>query len=459
MRAATLVHLLVVLLFFLAIFIKKVYWFKIDGETLKKLKDKLSPAGLEALGSVMDREFLEGKLRKELAKLRFKEKEIKLILENASKEEKINYSTPYLAPYIILFISWAFLSTYFSVCLRPSVEELVRLTDYMMLTWITAGFIDKRSSPYMILVILFSSLIVALAGILFLLLPGVDDFRAYSTFYQSDAFAGYLLLTIPLLICLSCGKFSFWPRVFYMVLGVLFTSCLYLAQSRGAWLCFIVILAVIFIGMRKKGLLVAVFKIFFFLIFSYAFVHFLPSGGDVQAVEQVFERATEVGNLEHSSLARLQFWAGAVKIAWDYPVTGIGLGNFGRLYPRFQQEVYYFSHYTHNYYAQIAAEMGIVGFIALMTLIFAILFIGVKLIFKGDTWAKTSENQIFEKKLKSEKTSIIVRAAIYISQFLEDLSYNNQYIVSLGLFCSILASMMHSFIDVDWNFPAIPQLL
>ncbi|MEQ8190586.1 MAG: tetratricopeptide repeat protein, partial [Candidatus Eremiobacterota bacterium] len=32
-------------------------------------------------------------------------------------------------------------------------------------------------------------------------------------------------------------------------------------------------------------------------------------------------------------------------------------------------------------------------------------------------------------------------------------------IIALGLFAGIFASMMHSFIDVDWNFPAIPQLL
>ncbi|MEQ8225224.1 MAG: tetratricopeptide repeat protein, partial [Candidatus Eremiobacterota bacterium] len=34
----------------------------------------------------------------------------------------------------------------------------------------------------------------------------------------------------------------------------------------------------------------------------------------------------------------------------------------------------------------------------------------------------------------------------------------NYYIIALGLFAGLLGSMMHSFIDVDWNFPAIPQL-
>jgi len=438
MRAATLVHFLVIALFFLAVFLRTIKCLKIDKKSLKNLSDSFSSDKIKALKNISDKEFTEKKLLNELEKLKFDSNEIKIILENVTEEKKISYKSPYLAPFIIIFTCWLYLSTCFSVCLRPSVEELVRITDYMILTWIMAAFFDKKSAFYILITIFTTGSIVSCLGILFLLLPGVEEFRAYSTFYQSDAFAGYLLLVIPLIICLSCGNFSFWPRVSFMVLGVIFISSLYLTQSRGGWLCFIITLLVIIWGMRKKEPLLVVFKTVFFVVFSFIFVFFLPAGGDLSTpVTEITQKATTVGNLLHSSFARLHFWIGGVKIALAYPVTGIGLGNFGRLYPQFQEEIYYFSHYAHNYYAQMAAETGIVGFIFFMLLVFAILFIGFKLLFRGDLECQESSTP---------------------SNFISDLAFKNTYVISTGLFCGLLASMMHSFIDVDWNFPAIPHL-
>lgn len=433
MRAATIVHLLVLILFLFAIFYRKSVWLEFDGDIIARLGKDLSEKKISSLIPLIGKRnalggsfcvFSEQKLIKKLSDLKFSEGEIATVLKHARRVDAHKSFTPYLAPYLLLFICWAFMSTVFSTCLRASFEELIRLTDYIILSWIISAFLDKKIAGPVIGTIIFSGITVSFLGIFFLLLPGVTtDFRAYSTFYQSDAFAGYLLLITPLSMCLSLVEGSFWRRVFLMVSSVIFFSSLLLTQSRGAWLCIIVVLVLLLIALRKQNFKVALLKIAFFVICSFLFVHFFPTPHEAAPTENIKERFESISDISQSSVvARFQFWVGAFRIAFENPFLGIGLGNFGRVYPVFQQNVRYFSHYTHNYYAQIAAETGIVGFIFLMIIVFIILFHGTRLILKG------------EQKEKSD------------------------YLISLGLFSSILASMMHSFIDVDWNFPAIPHL-
>jgi tetratricopeptide (TPR) repeat protein len=367
--------------------------------------------------------------------------------------------------------------------MRPSIEELIRLMDYMILLWLMASVSDKILLNSVITVIVIAGAIISFLGIIFLLFPGVQDFRMYSTFYQSDALAGYLLILLPLVICLSNGKVSFWPKVFLMVLSVIFLSCIFLTQSRGGWIAIIVVLLMLLAGLRKQGFGLVLFRLSFYIISAVIFVYFFPSVTSSNPMNAVIDRAGTIADLEHSSVtARFQFWAGAVKIAFENPVTGVGLGNFGRVYPRFQQNVLYFSHYTHNYYAQIAAETGIAGFIFFMLIICTILFWGFKLILKGELKWYEIDNRSFNSLLTDKVIDPFKLAGLKSLEYIEfkgeelvkklgEMNFTqdeieailfytekNYYVTALGLFAGMFASMMHSFIDVDWNFPAIPQL-
>ncbi|HPZ09324.1 MAG TPA: O-antigen ligase family protein [Candidatus Eremiobacteraeota bacterium] len=391
--------------------------------------------------------------------------------------------SPYLSPFILLFIFWMFLSTSYSICLRPSIEELVRLVDYMVLAWILGIFVDKRLLNSLIVVIVTAGGVVAFAGIVFLVISGGLNVRIYSTFYQSDAFAGYLIILIPLAISLSNENLSFLPKVFSMVLSVILLSCLFMTHSRGGWLSLIVVFIVFLWALRKQEIGKVFFRLVFYLISAIMFVYFFPNISKDNPMQSVVQRATTIVDLEHSSvMARFQFWEGAVKISLNNPVMGIGLGNFGRVYPRFQKNVLYFSHYTHNYYAQMAAETGIIGFIFFMLIIFTVLFWGFRLIFRGKLSCfevdDVALNQLVRIKILCKEKLMTLKALsdrqFSSEEFIEELTkfefteneikeiltYSDRgyYIRSVGLFCGILGSMIHSFLDVDWNFPAIPQL-
>lgn len=65
------------------------------------------------------------------------------------------------------------------------------------------------------------------------------------------------------------------------------------------------------------------------------------------------------------------FWSNTLRMSWDYPVVGIGLGNFSSLYPNFMQtgRLIKISH-AHNDYLEILVELGAVGLILLAAGIF-----------------------------------------------------------------------------------------
>jgi O-antigen ligase len=66
------------------------------------------------------------------------------------------------------------------------------------------------------------------------------------------------------------------------------------------------------------------------------------------------------------SEVRPVFWSNTLRMSWDYPVVGIGLGNFSSLYPNFMQteKLIKISH-AHNDYLEFLVELGAFGFILL----------------------------------------------------------------------------------------------
>jgi O-antigen ligase len=70
-----------------------------------------------------------------------------------------------------------------------------------------------------------------------------------------------------------------------------------------------------------------------------------------------------------STLVRWHYWKDTLPIIKKSPVTGVGLGNF---------DLEKWSHYAHNSYLQVWAEMGAIGIAAFLYLIAAVLRTSLK---------------------------------------------------------------------------------
>jgi len=92
--------------------------------------------------------------------------------------------------------------------------------------------------------------------------------------------------------------------------------------------------------------------------------------------ENLFGRMEEVN-------ASLQGWDGGRSLAWnnvfkmiaDYPWFGVGLGNFGLVFPVYQsQELLMGWNHAHNDYLELLSELGFISFAFLFIILFGIWF-------------------------------------------------------------------------------------
>ena len=75
---------------------------------------------------------------------------------------------------------------------------------------------------------------------------------------------------------------------------------------------------------------------------------------------------------------RLYNWRSAIEIVKDHPFLGTGIGTFATVYPGYKFPQANEVHYAHNWYLQVASEMGILGLGALLWLLAPFIKEGIK---------------------------------------------------------------------------------
>ena len=192
--------------------------------------------------------------------------------------------------------------------------------------------------------------------------------RVTSLFSNPNILAVYLLLYFP---------FSLWAtflpenkgrmRVFYAITTVFCALCILLTWSRGAWLgVFLEVFLFLIFHSRKSRYILRLLPLLFI------FVPLLPSNFK--------SRLLSIGDLGESSIRyRLQTWQGTLKMLKAYPF-GIGVGEraWRAVYPHFAVSGTKTVMHAHNVFLQVATELGMVGMIVFLLLIFTALLSACK---------------------------------------------------------------------------------
>jgi len=76
------------------------------------------------------------------------------------------------------------------------------------------------------------------------------------------------------------------------------------------------------------------------------------------------------------ALSRLAIWQGGMRMFWDHPLIGVGVGNFPDLLPRYlhSQELSQTQQDAHSVFVATLAETGIIGFAALLGVMVGLLY-------------------------------------------------------------------------------------
>jgi O-antigen ligase len=207
--------------------------------------------------------------------------------------------------------------------------------------------------------------------------------RAYSTFGQPNPFAGYLELSLPLLLAVAgswLGHDDLHPRRGGITRGLGLVSvvalpfglvALVLTQSRGGWVGASVGLVVVvwLTGgwLRWAATVVVAMLVMVVLVTPVGSrVTDRIAGGEIS-----FRDDVQVTTTNFAARERLAHWRAGIAMTRSHPILGVGAGNFSRNFrddtPTWRFRVS--RGHAHNAYIQAAAQTGFLGLTSYLALL------------------------------------------------------------------------------------------
>ncbi len=312
-----------------------------------------------------------------------------------------------------------------AISVRPesSVRELLLWLMYFSLFAVTVSTLSGPAA-----VRRFVDAAVAIGGWLCLialfLFWGADNptMRWYSTFYWPNPFAGFLLLLLPVAVVRFLHAREIRDRFAHGAISLLLTVSLVLSYSRGAWISLLWTIPVALAVLRPPAWGTCARRIVVLVVLVVAAVILLTRGTVLEgSARGAYGRGGSAVGLEDLSVrGRLGFWESGLRIFRDYPLLGAGAGTFGAVHPLYQRDARFYSKDAHSYYLQTAAELGLLGVVAL--------------------------------------AAIVISVAMLWRRRLQLTRQTEEYPIVAGLGLGLLAFMLHSAVDMDWRFPANPAM-
>ena len=330
--------------------------------------------------------------------------------------------TPLDKPIVILIIL-SIVAIIFSLHKQTSIRSFTLFLTYLVIFYLVINTVRTRSQfRQLIYVILSVAVFLALFGLFKNF--GANPFpwwdyvelnygdRLMSTFGCPNHLAGYMEMSLPLL--LSLFLLGFRPGIAFILgyLSLLLLVALMLSLSRGGWISTLMSLAFMAIALlssrhffRKKLLIILMAGSLLLSLIA------LVSTPVVERVKTAMQKEEEA-----SFYSRVIAWGGVMEMISDYPLVGIGPGTFKTVFTQYQPPGLR-AHFTmaHNDYLHFISETGLL-------LIPVIIWMIIALYRKGF------------KKLKNP--SRLVRAT------------------TLGSMTGITAILFHSITDFNLHIPA-----
>lgn len=195
--------------------------------------------------------------------------------------------------------------------------------------------------------------------------------RVFATFENPNLLAEYLILIFPVAIALVFYSRGFIKRLLFGASALIILIALGLTYSRGGYVA---------LGV---GLV-----IFLFLVNRKALLALIPVGmaGILLLPNSIIQRVMTIGNLQDTSIIyRINTIVKSIDIVKDFWYSGIGVGYipFQQITPLYIKTMA--PYHTHNLYLQIAVEMGVVGIIVFLLLIFTLIKMSIKVVFNSES--------------------------------------------------------------------------
>lgn len=286
---------------------------------------------------------------------------------------------------VCFFVGWGLVASAFSPFLKLSLYGYAKSLTYFLCY--LCFLINLRSLKAMqgaMWSIAVSAVIVSLYGLYqwHIKVPPLalwDDpessytlTRVYSFLGNPNLLAGYLLPTLSFTVFFAFNR-NLLGKVLLAVAAVLQVACIYFTYSRGAWIAmvawgaaaFFCYLMLFWHRLRTHKLLKTV-------LFGGVVLAIVGVIGFVLTNPALLERVRSLFNTQHSSNNfRMNVWHSSIEMIKVYGLTGIGMGNkvFVKMYTYYMATGFR-ALSTYNIFLEIWLEMGIVGFLLFLGVLF-----------------------------------------------------------------------------------------
>lgn len=215
--------------------------------------------------------------------------------------------------------------------------------------------------------------------------------RVVGTFAQPNPFAAYMNLALPLAVALALFARDRRERWVAGAACVIIFAAEYLAHSRGALLGLVGALIVIAaLGWRRERLAILATCVAVPVVALAWVAGLIPARLTTAVTNQFHVAGTtvcgQVDARDFSTVERIAHWVAGLRMFAAHPLLGVGAGNYSAAYPRFACADWPTPlGHAHNYYINTAAELGVIGLAAFLTLVGCALALGWRAAHRGST--------------------------------------------------------------------------
>lgn len=233
------------------------------------------------------------------------------------------------------------------------------------------SFDQKKQYFYVLVALIFSFVLDSVACLLITPETRFGE-RLTGFFGHPMVYAGFSCIVSPLFFYFSINEKRIWRKIGYCILTVFFFIILILNGTRGAWIAEFLVFVLILLSSK--------FSVKNLIVIGSLCVAGLTS--TYYASKDVSSRINSLTNIEtHLKSERVLLWKSSIEMFKDYPLTGVGLGEYGESYQR-----KYISHdakepnltRAHSNIFQLLGESGLLGLLGYLILTFGIILLNLR---------------------------------------------------------------------------------
>jgi O-antigen ligase len=287
------------------------------------------------------------------------------------------------------------LSTGVAINVKDSLKEISKWIEVLAIFLLGSQYLRTRRQIWtLIALICLAGISQAIFGYLQAFLNlGPESFirssalRVYGTFDQPNPYAAYINMPLSIAIALALLGRGWLTRILAGVTAIMLLYAEILSQSRGGELALIAAAVfILFIGIQAVR---AVMRLGIFVVLgviAVALTGHLPSSLTDKAF--AFLGLTNISLAapspqDYSTAERLAHWIAGINMFIANPILGVGIGNYPDAYLPFHVTIFVdpLGH-AHNYYINVAAEMGLIGLTVYLLFVLAIFVAGGSVILR-----------------------------------------------------------------------------